>query len=234
MNNKASIKKARNTTVLVSSIVAVLAIGVGGPSSALAWGPPQSPTHFSGLLNDYTPNTVDGTATGAPISGAPYEMHGKWALSLNQHWTAATFSAELTMQTSEVANKDPNYNPGTGAHTHHISVTNGVVSMDWQSPTTCPTLKPAATGGFVITGLAYVTGSGSNAPFGNPSPVTICILGGTSTGAPDTASVEFSNLTLKFGTPANSHFSSLPIHGVVAKCEGLWGVESQSCKVAVQ
>ncbi len=227
MNNKESIQKVRSTTMLVSSIVALVAMGMGGPSRALAWGQSQSPTHFSGLLNDYTPTSDSNTGT--PISGSPYEMRGEWTLNLNQHSTMATFSAAVSMQTSEVVNPPPYVPTALKAHTHHISVTDGVVSMDWQPPT-CPA---TFAGGFVVTGMAYVAGNGANAPFGNPSPVTICILGGT-TGAPGTASVEFSNLTLTFGEPAASHFGTLPIHGVITRCNGRWGEESHSCKVAVQ
>lgn len=231
MKSKESIQKARITTVLVSSIAAVFAMGVGGPSRALAWGQSQSPTHFSGQLNDYTPTSVNGS----PIRGAPYEMHGVWTLNLNQHWTAATFWAAVSMETSEVVNA-PAFDPAAlHAHTHHISVADGVVHdgpTDWM--TMCPTdFSPPIVGGFVVTGSASVTGNGANAPFGNPSPVTICILGGTP-GAPGTASVEFANFTLTFGSPAANHFGLLPIHGVVAKCDGRWGEESQSCKVAVQ
>lgn len=233
MKNNKSSQKVRNTTVLVSSIVALLAMGVGGPSRALAWGYSQAPTHFSGLLNDYTPTSVNGTA----IKGAPYEMHGVWTLDLNQRSTAATFSAAISMQTSEVVNAPP-YDPAAlHAHTHHISVANGVVHngpTDWMDM--CPTaFSPPVAGGFVVTGSAYVTGNGVNAPFGNPSTVTICILGGT-TGAPDTASVKFANFTLTFaaGSPATNHFGLLPIHGVVAECNGLWGDQSRSCNVAVQ
>lgn len=237
MKSAELVRTARSKTVLVSGILALLATGVGGQSLALAGGPPRGPMQFSGLLNDYTPTTVDGTPTGTAIKGAPYEMHGVWTLDLNEQRSKAKFSAEMTMQTSEVVNTDPVYNPGTlGAHTHHISVADGVVHdgpMDFV--TMCPTLKPPAAGGFVVTGTLYLTANGSNPPFGNPSPVTICILGGTSTLVPGTAYVEFSNLTLTIGAPASSHFSSLPIHGVVTRCGGQWGFrQSQSCEVAVE
>ncbi len=236
MKSKELARTARNRTVLLSGVVALLALGIGGQDRALAGGPPPLPTHFSGLLNDYTP-TIDSN-TDKAISGSPYEMHGSWKLDVNAQRSKATFSAAVSMETSEVANASSVFDPGSlAAHTHHISVAHGVVHdgpMDWQ--TMCPAkFKPPAAGGFVVTGTAYVTGNGANAPFGNPSPVTICILGGTNTLAPGTAYVEFANLTLTFSEPAASHFGSLPIHGVVTRCDGRrgWGDEQKSCRVVV-
>ena len=233
MTNKALIRTGRNTTILASSLLALLAVGGGGQGRALAHDAPQLPTHFTGLLNDYTPTSANGN----PISGSPYEMHGVWTLDLTRHQTAAEFSAEMSMQTSEAVNPPP-YDPSAlHAHTHHISVTDGVVHdgpTDWMNM--CPTnFSPPVAGGFVVTGSAYVTGNGANAPFGNPTPVTLCVLGGVSTGAMDTATVEYANLTLTFaaGSPASNHFGVLPIHGVVARCKER-GEQSPSCTVDVQ
>jgi hypothetical protein len=75
----------------------------------------------------------------------------------------------------------------------------------------------------VITGPAVVTGNGSPAKFGNPSTLTICILGGTT--------VKYSNITLKFGAKANTHFGIFPIHGVIVRCAGPWEFESKDCTV---
>lgn len=144
---------------------------MGGPVSARTGGSPQLPAHFGGVLSDYTPSAVNGT----PINGGPYEMHGKWMLDLNPARSEATFSAAIAMETSEVVNMDPNFDPGTlGAHTHHISVTGGVVHngpMDWQ--TMCPAVS-SVTGGFVVTGSAYVTANGANPPFGNQPRDDLC------------------------------------------------------------
>ena len=223
MKNTRLIRPARNKAALALGIVALLAMGAAGQTTALAGGPPRLPTHFNGVLSDYTPMIING----APVKGAPYEMHGNWTLDLNEARTQATFSAEIAMETSEVANPDPNFDPGQlSAHTHHISVTDGVVHdgpTDWQ--TMCPTVS-SVTGGFVVTGSAYVTVNGANAPFGNPSPVTICVLGASGT-------VSFANLTLTIGAPANGHFGSQPIHGVVSGCSGTFGTPRQDCKVAV-
>ena len=99
-------------------------------------------------------------------------------------------------------------------------MTDGVLSTDWAS--LCPVFSPAATGGFVITGTALVTGNGSPAPFGNPSPLTVCVLGGES--------VRYSNVTLRIGTPASNHFGTQAIHGVVLRCSGRFLLrESRDC-----
>jgi hypothetical protein len=212
-------------------VLGMLALATaGGAGSALAGGTPRLPAHFSGVLSDYTPSAVNGT----PIKGAPYEMHGRWTLDLNATRSKATFSAAFAMETSEAVNTDPDFDPGTlNPHTHHISVTNGVVHdgpMDWQ--TMCPSVA-SVTGGFVVTGSAYVTANGANPPFGNPSPVTICILGVSNTLVPGTAYVQLANFTLTIGSPASGHFGPQPIHGVVSRCGDFLGSNRQDCKVAV-
>jgi hypothetical protein len=176
------------------------------------------PVHYHGLLNDYTPSA-------AVVKGGPYEMRGKWSLDVDERRGTASFSAAMNMETSDfgivqnTVNKD---DPTTrGAHTHHISMTDGVVSEDWAAR--CPAFSPAVTGGFVVTGTAYVTGNGGPAPFGNPSPLTICVLGGSN--------VKFSNLTMTIGLPASSHFGTQAVHGVVLSCNGLWERESRDCVV---
>lgn len=238
-------KRSRWTTFggsVAAPMVAILAVGVVGvvgraPAHNADWHNTdwhRLPATFNGLLNDYTP--------AAPaIAGGPYEMHGKWSLHLNEERGTAIFSAEMTMETADFANTDPNHDPTKlGPHTHHITV-EGMIHDDPTDPvnwkTHCPTFKPAVSNGFVVTGPAYVTGNGGNPPFGNPSPVTICILGGTQnpsvTGAQ--AFVEFSNFTLTFGTGsrASAHFGTQAINGVVARCERPWTHESSDCRISI-
>lgn len=222
-------KDVKNQPVRLTPRLALLVLGSAGLTCVLAGEPAGLPTHFSGVLNDYTPASVNGVA----IKGGPYEMHGRWTVDLNEARTSARFSAAVTMETVDFLNASPTFDPGTlGAHTHHIAVSNGIVHdgpTDWS--TMCPKYSPAVSGGFAITGTAYVTGNGGNAPFGNPSPVTICVLGGTNPDVSGAAYVEFSNFTLTFGSPASLHFGPQAIHGVVAHCEGQW--YSHPCSVAV-
>jgi len=179
---------------------------------------PPPPAHYSGFLNDYTPSA-------AVTKGGPYEMRGKWSLDVDKRRGTATFSAAMNMETSDYGiaqNTVDKDDPTTrAAHTHHIVMREGVVTGDWAS--SCPTFSPAVTGGFVVTGPAYVTGNGGPAPFGNPSQLTICVLGGSN--------VTFSNITLTLGLPASSHFGKQAIHGVVLMCTGPWEHESHDCTV---
>jgi hypothetical protein len=203
------------------AVLAAAAVSVGERSTALAGDRDHAPRdlrpdHYIGLLNDHTPSA-------AVVKGGPYEMRGKWSLELDERRGTATFSAAMDMQTSDygitqgTVNKD---DPATrGAHTHHISMTDGVFSSDWQS--LCPVFSPAVTNGFVISGMAFVTGNGSPAPFGNTSPLTVCVLGGEN--------VQYSNVTVTLGTPASSHFGTQAIHGVVLRCSGRFLRQSRDC-----
>jgi hypothetical protein len=238
MKSKDLRRTARGRAVVALTALPMLATGVFGLPRAHAEVRSRLPASFSGLLNDYTP-PAPSTPGGPGVAGGPYEMHGKWSLHLGQRG-AATFSAEMTMEMSDFANTDPNRDPTKlGPHTHHISVTDGVVHDDPTDPvnwkTQCPAFKPPVSDGFVVTGTAYITGNGGNPPFGNPSAVTICILGGTQTPGVTGAQafVEFSNFTLTFGmgSRASTHFGTQAINGVVGQCD--WGYESRDCKVTI-
>ena len=74
-------------------IVAVLVLAVG--TGALAQAP--TPTHFSGLINDYSPETISGKVVG------PWVMHGTWSLDLKGRSGLADFSAAMTMELSDHA-----------------------------------------------------------------------------------------------------------------------------------
>jgi hypothetical protein len=180
--------------------------------------PDALPVHFSGLLNDHTPSA-------AVVKNGPYEMHGKWSLDVDERRGTAKFSAAMDMETSDYGitqNTVDKDNPATrGAHTHHISMTDGKLTTDWQAR--CPQFMPAATEGFVISGMAFVTGNGAPAPFGNLSPLTICVLGGEN--------VQYSNVTFTFGTPASTHFGTQAIHGVILRCYGRLLRPSRECSL---
>lgn len=205
-------------------------LSLGGLTTVMAGdrdGDFAPPRHFSGLINDYTGSAV-------VTSGGPYEMRGKWSLDVDERRGTARFSAEMNMETSDygiletvpgsdppvpLVNKDA---PGTrNPHTHHFSLASVTsVSSDISS---CPAIKPVATQGVVILGSVNVTLNGGDTPFPNPSPVTICVVGGDR--------VQFANLILIIGMPASGHFGSQPIHGVVVRCAGPFGLESGECTV---
>jgi hypothetical protein len=180
--------------------------------------PSLPPVHFTGLLNDFTPSA-------AVVKGGPYEMRGKWSLDIDERRGTAAFTAAMDMETSDFAMTAATIDvpANRGAHTHHIVMTEGTISTDWTNPNNCPAFSPAVTEGFVVTGPAFVTGNGGPASFGNPTTVTICVLGGVD--------VKYSNVTLKFSTPASAHFGVFPIHSVVLRCMERWGRESKDCSV---
>lgn len=170
---------------------------------AYMWGQDLRTVHFKGSISDYTPSTV---------SGGPYQLGGRWSVDVQRTGEGA-FSADLTMETSDYGISDSTAvdpaNPGTRSpHTHHISLTNAVVSYD---PSVCPSNSPPTTGSAVVlTGTATISANGGPAPFAanGPSGLQACVMGGTET--------NFSNLTLVFTGAATGHFGSQPIHGVVS------------------
>ena len=199
------------------SVVAVVILAVGICARAQA----PTPTHFSGLINDYSPETIIGKVVG------PWEMHGKWSLDLKGRSGLADFSAEMTMELSDhamevaIANavvttrrpSPPSFDdPETRIpHTHHITMKDAKVSY----PPLASALAYAApeyhNPGFMVTGPAYITGNGGPAPFSKGDTVLsilqVCVNGGTD--------VPFSNVSLVFGAPASGHFGTQAIHGVV-------------------
>jgi hypothetical protein len=201
------------------SVVAVVILAVGICARAQA----PTPTHFSGLINDYSPETILGKVVG------PWEMHGKWSLDLKGRSGLADFSAEMTMELSdhamEVAIADaiaagtvpPSFDdPETRTpHTHHITMKDAKVSV----PATgvCPAYATpnTTTPGIMVSGPAYITGNGGPAPFSKNDTVLsmlqVCVNGGTD--------VPYSNVSMVFGAPASGHFGMSAIHGVVRKAQ---------------
>jgi hypothetical protein len=184
-------------------LIAILALALG--TGALAQDSRQ--VTFRGVMNDYTPASP-------PVSG-PWEVRGSWWLTVKGRSGHADFSAALTMERSDlgaVQNASPSSTTppppplddpkNRSAHTHHITLVNGEVTE-------------TATG-FQLTGPATITKDGAwPPPFGpNPPVLTIEVTGGTGEN-----SVRFSNITVLFGFPANKHFGSAPLLGVVRSVE---------------
>lgn len=177
-------------------------------SATCALAQERKPTHFSGLINDYSP---------ASVKGGPWEMHGQWTLDLHRNADFADFVADMTMsdygKTAEGA-VDATQG-GQNPHTHHIRLTN--VRIIWNM-TGCPIYAtPVPTTGFQFSGtVSLLTGNGSIAPFETDPPsstLQVCVVGGSEV----PYSVTNSNITLVFEGPATAHFGTQAIHGVVRK-----------------
>jgi hypothetical protein len=168
----------------------------------------RKPTHFSGLINDYSPLS-------ATVKSSPWEMHGQWSMDLHPERGTADFSADMTMsgygKTADGA-VDPTQ-PLVNPHTHHIRLKE--VPLTWNM-TGCPTYAtPVPQTGFQLNGpVSLLTGNGTNAPFESTPPsstLQVCVTGG----ADIPYSIPNSNITLVFLGPATTHFGPQPIHGVV-------------------
>lgn len=145
--------------------------------------------HLSGLINDYTPKTVNPTGT--------WEVRGEWSMAVRGNSGKADFSATLTMVRSDywvITLGDPDDPQSRTPHTHHVSLSNGDVTTTDH--------------GFRVTGMATITASGNPAGF-SPSMLTIDVTGGSS--------VPYSNIQLTFDTPASGHFGTQPLDGVVRR-----------------
>jgi len=191
-----------------------IVLGCGAGSTCLAQEPPVQysvPVQFSGVINDYSQAT-----------GGPWEMHGQWALFVNEWTGIADFSADLTMSGyGKTSTGTPDATAGgAGAHTHHIRLTNATVTWNTDG---CPAYSPSTYGGFQVKEtVSLMTGNGSNAPFETNPPssvLQVCVSGGKGD-----AAIPFSNITLTFqsGSPAIKHFGAQPIHGVIQSWNNRW------------
>jgi hypothetical protein len=181
-------------------VAAAMAVGTG----AMAQDP--GPRHLSGVINDYS-----------PVSGntMAWELHGPWTLTIDKETGKAHFSMSLTMGLSAVAQNTTTLQDITLAqHTHNIAM-DGTVTYN---PTDCPPASattPPYTARIELNNTASVFANGNVPPFGQFSPLQVCIAGGVD--KPDQPTVQFSNITLVFSGGAAGHFGMQAIHGVVSK-----------------
>jgi hypothetical protein len=192
----------RKSLSLAIRILVAAAMGIG--TGAVAQDP--GPRHLSGVINDYSP--VSGNTTA-------WELHGPWNLTLNKETGMAHFSMSLTMGLSAVGQSATTLQDITLAqHTHNITM-DGMVTYN---PTDCPAASattPPYTARIEIKNTASVFANGNVPPFGQFSPLQVCIAGGVD--EPNEPNVQFSNITLVFAGGAGGHFGLQPIHGVVSK-----------------
>ena len=119
----------------------------------------------------------------ATAGGVNWTLAGEWSATLK-----ATGTVDIVASVS-MKRPDP---ASPGAHTHHIALTDGVVSV--------------IQGGYRISGTASITSNGVAAGFSG-SPVTFDVTGG--------ATVPLAKASLTFGGAAVGHFGDQPIEGVV-------------------
>lgn len=160
---------------IVWRIGTVVALALALSGHGLAQG--QAQTTVGGVINDYT----------ADLDGAgPWRIVGQWSAWLKGNSGKGDFSVALSMVRADNSTRQ--------SHTHHVSVTNGVVTR--------------LPNGFRITGNGTMTGNGTKAGFSG-SPVTIEVTGGQD--------VPHSNVSITFGGGAIGHFGSEPLDGVVTE-----------------
>lgn len=208
------------STVAISVTALVLTVGLG------ALGQDRPPKHFSGTINDYTPQTcpTQQTTTCTSVKG-PWELRGTWSLNLEHDSSTADFSAEINMThddywlflpTTPANTVNDDSSAGRHPHTHHITITGGTV-------TSISTTAPEE---FTVTGPVKVTLDGGDTPFSSaceftppapaPCTLTVDIKGGTPDPlVPTFTVVPFSNITMTFSGPPTGHFGTQAIHGVV-------------------
>ena len=154
-----------------------------------------TPTHFSGVINDYT--AVVNTAP--PGQTGPWEVRGPWSLSVHERSGTADFSAAVTMELSDSSLSSAEISDSARLqHTHNITVDGGMVT-------------PIA-GGFEVMGPVTITKNGGPAPAALQGTILVIdVTGGTL--------VPYSNITLQFQNGAATHFGSNPLSGVVRKAD---------------
>jgi hypothetical protein len=162
-----------NTTILWR-VACLVTITVALSSQGLAQ---TSGQKFGGRINDYT---------AALDAGGPWHISGEWSLALKGDSGTGDFSVALNMVRSD--------NPARAAHTHHVTLSDGDVTL--------------LANGFRITGAAVMTSNGNTAGFSGSS-VDIQVTGGNA--------LPESNVTLTFGGAAAAHFGDQPLHGVVTE-----------------
>jgi hypothetical protein len=165
-------------------------------------GQAMSARHVFGSLDDDQRLQYNGVLNDHSIATAgSWEVHGVWTLSVKGNSGKADFSAAITMERADLwfvttpnPPADPNSLAARNAHTHHISLNDGLVA---------PILN-----GFRVSGPVTLTGNGATPPFGTSSTIQVDITGGNL--------VAQSNINVTFFGDAVKHFGAQPYAGVVS------------------
>ncbi len=169
-------------TAIGASVMAVIALTAGGTGHAGA-GQAQAPLKLTGIINDYVE------------SGGAWHVNGSWTAQAKGESGKADFFASLTMLRSDLwvqlTQADPTNPALRGAHTHHVGLIDGTVTV--------------LANGWRLSGNAIVTSNGSAGGLSG-SPIDVEITGGT---------LLQSNLKLTFAGAAAGHFGTQALDGVV-------------------
>lgn len=160
-----------NSRILVTAAVVVITLGITDSARAQS----AVVATVDGTFHDYTAD-LDG-------SGA-WQLVGDWSGTLRANGLVDVL-ASLSMVRSD--------NPSRQAHTHHVSLAGGNVSV--------------IANGYRITGTATIASNGTTAGFSG-SPVVVDLTGGPVVG--------LAKIALTFQGAAVAHFGDQPIEGVVS------------------
>jgi hypothetical protein len=164
-------------------VTALTALLVGGAEHTVG-AQSQAPTILTGVINDYVE------------SGGAWHINGEWSAHAKGASGKADFFASLTMLRSDLwvllTMTDPTNPALRGAHTHHVGLVDGSVTV--------------LANGWRISGAAIVTSNGSAAGFSG-SPIDVEITGGSA--------LLSANVKLTFSGAAAAHFGTQPLDGVV-------------------
>jgi hypothetical protein len=172
----------RSTILGRLTLVGAIVLALG--SQGLAHNPAKA-AKVSGSIDDYV-----------EVAGERWHASGEWALLLRRGNDRGDFSLAL----HGVPRDSPPLYPVSAAHTHHVSIAEGVVTV-----TKDPTNGKLT---LTLTGPATITSQG-NLMGASGSVVTVTVTGGTA--------LPYSNVAVTFSQAAVVHFGSLPYHGVVTQ-----------------
>jgi hypothetical protein len=159
-----------DSRILVTAALVVITLGLAQPARAQS----AVVARVDGTFHDFTAD-LDG-------SGA-WQLVGDWSGTLRANGLVDVL-ASLSMVRAD--------NPTRQAHTHHVTLLGGNVSV--------------IANGYRITGAAAITSNGATAGFSG-SPVVVDLTGGPAVG--------LAKVALTFQGAAVAHFGDQPIEGVV-------------------
>jgi hypothetical protein len=164
-------------TTLVAVVVALSGQGLAHQ---------EAPKELRGMIHDYL-----------LTNGERWHVAGEWSLQLKgERSNRADFSAAFI----GVPRDNPPVFPTSVAHTHHVSIVRGQV-----------TVTEDVNGNSVLTiiGPGTFAGNGNLQAAFTGSQVEVTIKGGNA--------ISYSNFEMVIGPPASSHYGTETFHGVVTQ-----------------